>query len=183
MKPLFIFETKPVINSMAVLENRIIEDVLPMLKKINYKYAFHSVEELHEGMLLQVFKKENAASILIVPWVRPYNITKTQSKSLADYPRLAIPKQLKHDSNEDKIKKLNELCSKYQLYFLVVVQRANGDDMYWLEKYETIPLQFWKLTYRKDKDNLDRVHFTQYDKFNFLKLKELQKKLNSIFKI
>jgi len=181
MKPLFIFETPTnKISSVVLLEDRITEAILPVLKKMNYVYAFQTVEELHAGMLLQIHKKKSALSILVVPWVRPANVLKSVNKTLSDYPRLAIPKQLKHLTDEEKIKKLKELSTTYQLYFLVVLQRANGEDLYWLERYDTIPLQYWKLTYRKDKNVLNRVHFTEYDKYNFVKLKDLQKQLNSI---
>jgi len=181
MKPLFVFETPTnKTSSVVVLEKKIEDVVLPALQTIKYKYAFQSVEELHEGLLLQITKRKSNFSILVVPWVRTAKMGLSVSKTLSDYPRLAVPKQLKHLPNEEKLERLQNLSTTYQLYFLVVLQRTNREDLFWLARYDSIPTEYWKMTYRTDKNVLDRVHFTEYDKYNFVSLKDLQKQLNSI---
>ena len=105
-------------------------------------------------------------------------------KTLADYPRLNIQKDLLKLPNAVKVKAMFEIASKFHLYFLVLMPIRNVN-YFWLGRYEDISIEYWEPTYRKDKGNLDRIHFPEVQKkqlFKFLREQDFKKKLQDILK-
>lgn len=179
MKPLFIFETpNKKISSNSLLKERIETILIPKLKK-DFKVHLHNIEEFGKTDILEIQKSKS--SILIIPWVRPHMPGKT-IKALADYPRLNIPEGKRDIKNNEKIKVMMELVKTYHLYFLVVLDKPNDEGLYWLSKYEDIPQEYWKLTYRNKVKTPDRIHFPKYPQTGFVKLNELRKQLNKACK-
>lgn len=164
--------------------SRVIDILLPELTKIKYSLTFHKTSILGSGILFQLFLiREPEKAIFIVPWIRTevYSV-KSLAKSVADYPRLNVASTFKDESNKEKIRLMLELVKKFDLYFLVMVPRPNSNHLYWLDKYENIPIESWKLTYRTDPKNLDRIHLPGYNDSKFVKLKQLEEILKKIIK-
>jgi hypothetical protein len=182
MKPLFTFETPKRQKSVDEVADKILESVLPKFKSTNYKAELHDAPEIGSGVLIYLTSKSIKRSLLIVPWIRPYRAGETTVKALSDYPRLNVHKGCIHLSEEKKLIVMKQLVKKYQLYFLVILQKPNDRDLYWLERYENIPFNYWKLTYRLKKDKLDRIHFPGYEEYDFQNFEELKKKISKIFK-
>jgi hypothetical protein len=182
MKPLFTFETPKRQKSVDEVADKILESVLPKFKSTNYKAELHDAPEIGSGILIYLTSKAKGSSILIVPWIRPYRAGETTVKALSDYPRLNVRKDFISMSDHVKLTEMWYIAKKYQLYFLVILQKPNDRDLYWLEKYENIPENYWKLTYRLKKEKLDRIHFPGYEDYDFQNFEELKKKISKIFK-
>jgi hypothetical protein len=182
MKPLFIFETPKKKKSIDAAIERVSEYVKKISKSLNYNIELIQIEEIGLRVLLKVSLKNKMKSILIVPWLRPYTFGRTTVKIVADYPRLNISKKFKGKANEDKLIGMQEIVKKFDLCFLVILQKSNGNDLYWLDWYSDIPKEYWELTYRKKETGLDRIHFPNYTRYDFQTVEGLKAKLNKIFK-
>jgi hypothetical protein len=159
-----------------------IDSFKDLFHKIGYDFNETSIPDLDMGLTIKIFQKNvnSKKSIYVVPWVRLIQ-SRPNAKTLANYPRLNIPKNLQNIQDSSKIKKLLKLCKEENLYFLVILPTYHGP-YFWLEKYSTIPIEHWKLTYRKNPNNQDRIYLSNGNEyFEFVKKEELQKKLNKIF--
>lgn len=151
--------------------------------KIGYEFDEVTVPELDMGLTIKIYQKNinSKKSIYVVPWVRPLQFS--PEFVLSNYPRLNIPKKIRNVPEEKRIEKLLELCSDKNLYFLVILPNPHSS-YYWLGKYTDIPLEHWKLTYRKTSTIQDRIYLSNGNPyFEFGNLTKLQEKLNKIFLI
>jgi hypothetical protein len=181
MKPLFIFETPKAKSSSNILVDRINDILIPKLTAFNFRSSIVYLKEFGITPMLSVQKKSKRGNpVFVLPWIRPFSTNKNAARVLNDYPRLNVVKRLKNASNKEKIEGMFALVQKFHLYFLVLMQKT--DDLYWIDKYENISLEFWKTTYRKKDLPKDRIHFPDYKDFNFVKEKEFRKLLNDITK-
>jgi hypothetical protein len=182
METLFKFETEGKQKSSTnVLVDRIFDNLIPNLNSKKTPTTIIKLEDFGDTPILQI--NMGTKSILTIPWIRPYLPNKTLSKALLDYPRLNVLKVARDcDRKEDKISNMLRLVKKYQMYFLVMLQKPNGADLYWLEKYENIPVKYWKLTSRRKKEGLGRIIFPGYVKYNFIRIEKLKKQINAIIK-
>jgi hypothetical protein len=180
MKPLFIFETpEKQVSSNSLLRERIETTLIPKLKKLKFKVNLHTIEEFGRTDILEI--KEGKRTILTIPWVRPHMPGKP-AKALADYPRLNIPEGKRIIVDKQKVRAMRQLVKKYNMYFLVVLDKPNDEELYWLGKYEDIPEEFWKLTYRKKDKKLDRIHFPKFPQTGFVRAKQFRKEVLNAYK-
>lgn len=173
--PLIIEETKKERSGNDTLVDRVNDNLIPLLTSLGYKTEIHSIDEVGAAIILRITK--NKKSVFVIPWIRPYLPGKTISKTVADYPRLNIQKSLKNEKDEVKIKTMFDNLKKYNVYFLVMLQKPSNLDMYWFDRYDNIPIEYWKTTYREKGKPLDRIHFPNYNVYQFVKLDKFKNKL------
>lgn len=150
-------------------------------------YSFQNIsnpEHIGAKQVIKIFPKGKESNFIsVIPWIRGIS-TGQQGliEQLADYPRLNITKDVRKKPEEERISSMMSLCKIYNLYFLVVLPRPFGKDQFWLERYTKIPEDKWKLTYRRDRNDLDRIHLPVYDNYDFMSLDKLKVKLDKILK-
>lgn len=176
MKRLHLFETpkKQTSSGLSVSTERVSELLIPMFIKFNYRVSIIQIEKIGSGILIMLKRGEN--TVLILPWIRPYTDQKNLIKTLADYPRLNIRKDLLQETDEMKIDSMWNVCEQYNLHFLVMLQKTGGD-LFWFQKYTDIPKEYWKTTYRKKEKGNDRIHFPKYNEYKFIDEKTLRKEI------
>jgi hypothetical protein len=104
-------------------------------------------------------------------------------KILADYPRINVPKQALHLSDEDKINFMSDMINENRLHFLIIIPRPNSfSDFYWFGRYSKV-FHLMKLTYREKGKDLDRMHLPVFNSYQFCKLLDLKTILDKNFAI
>lgn len=181
MRPLFIFETEDKKkSSWDLVIDRVNDNLIPNLQSKTFQITFCKLEDFGDTSLL-VFTKENK-SILVIPWIRPYIPNRTLVQELLDYPRLNITKSVKKLDENKRIEEMYKLVDSYQLYFLVMLQRTNNNDLYWLGKYTDIPIKYWQLVSRRESEGLGRIKFAGYQDYKFVKIIELKKQISKLLR-
>lgn len=182
LKPLFPQEEKEK-SGVKVLENRTLKELVPKLHSVGYEVLEEKVSDSFKMKGLKIFsKKHPERSMFVLPWIRGMTYSfKDTEKTLADYPRLNIPNAFLHLPEEVKIQKMFDFVKKNDYFFLIMLPKAEGKDLFWLERYDSIPVKYWKLTYRRKDKTLDRVYFTKRD-YNFVYLPVLKSQISKILK-
>jgi len=182
MKPLFIFETPKVKSSSNILLDRINDILIPKLFTLGFNSSVIYIKEFGVTPILQIQRRTGKSKniVFVVPWIRPFSTNKTEVRVLNDYPRLNVRKRLKMASDKEKTEGMFSLVQKYRLHFMVVMQKH--ENLYWIDRYDNIPKEYWKTTYRKKNLPKDRIHFPDYKNFEFVKESDLKSKLNEITK-
>lgn len=184
MKPLFK-QTSKKKKKPGVEESmdRVLNILLPQLSKIKYSISYQITDIMGKCVLYEIFPTNHPTDIIrVMPWVRSeVFFSKDIIKSLANYPRLNVHPLAKRLSSEGKIQYMLDIAEQLNLYFLVMIPKSNN--LYWLQKYTDIPKKCWKLTYRKNPNNLDRIHLPVYSAFEFVSLTTLKKKLDKLVKL
>lgn len=165
-------------------KDKSIEDYLPVFKKIGYPFRYTQLETIGAGTLIRIHPDvDSSYHILTIPWVRNISIgQKDAVKQLSDYPRLNLPKAMQKGNERERVEGMLKLVTSFNLYFLVILPRPLSGDLFWLDKYSTIPKENWALTYRKSPSILDRLHVVSFSSPTFLSLRDLKLQLNEIFK-
>jgi len=166
-------------------QEKTILDFKGKLSRIGYSFTFVENEMIGAGTLIKLFPTEFEYDYeLVIPWVRPAVITMNQfDKILADYPRINVPKQALHLSDEDKINFMSDMINENRLHFLIIIPRPNSfSDFYWFGRYSKV-FPSMKLTYREKGKDLDRMHLPVFNSYQFCKLLDLKTILDKNFVI
>jgi len=175
---------KPLFEEVPEKEKTIL-DFESKLSRIGYSFTFVENEMIGAGTLIKLFPTGFEYDYeLVIPWVRPAVITMNQfDKILADYPRLNVPKQALHLSDEDKINFMSGMINENRLHFLIIIPRPNSfSDFYWFGRYSKV-FPSMRLTYREKGKDADRLCLGTYSTYNFCKLIELKTILDKNFAI
>ena len=148
---------------------------------IEYDFA---ESEISEGISIRLYTRKHPDNeLIVIPWLRPESMTTKQlTKNLGNYPRLNITKKGRSLPDEEKIPYMLQKTKRHNVYFLIILPRTIGEPLFWLERYNDIPADKWKLTYRKDPKKKDRILLTKYKEPHFIVVKELQKQINKLLK-
>ena len=166
-------------------QEKTILDFKGKLSRIGYSFTFVENEMIGAGTLIKLFPTDHEEDYeLVIPWIRPAVVTMNQfDKILADYPRINVPKQALHLSNDDKIEFMSNMINENRLHFLIIVPRPNSfSDFYWFGRYSKV-FHLMKLTYREKGKDLDRMHLPVFNSYQFCKLLDLKTILDKNFAI
>lgn len=184
LNKLFEDEEEKSNESTLSLNKRRIQEILePILVGTGIEFDF-AEKEAGEGVGIKLYtRKEPDNQISVIPWVRPISMTIRETvRNLGNYPRLNVIKEAKTFPDEEKIPYMIRMTKKMDLYFLIILPRATGAPLLWLDRYDSIPIAKWKLTYRKDPKVLDRITLTKYKEPKFFTIKQVKEQILNILK-
>lgn len=179
---LFDEEEKSSNESALSVNKRRVQDVLePLLKGTGIEFDF-AEKEAGEGVSIKLYTRKNPdVQMSVIPWVRPVSMTIRETvRNLGNYPRLNVIKEAKTLPDEEKIPYMIRMTKRMDLYFLIILPRTTGEPLLWLDRYDSIPIKKWKLTYRKDPKVLDRITLTKFKEPKFYTIKQVKEQIINI---
>ena len=141
----------------------------------------HNLESKSEIIGIQQLTGEKKM-ILTMNWLRPISWSKLKMiEALNDYPRLTIPKQALQVREEQKVKESIKVMTEWNMYFLVILP-GRKVNLYWLDRYDSIPLECWKLNWWGKTGISTRLLLQNFHKYELVMIDDLKLKLDKIFK-
>ena len=101
-------------------------------------------------------------------------------KQLSNYPRLNIPPHLHHVDESKKVELTIAHTTLRNMYFLVILPTKKAD-LFWLDRYDSIPKECWKLNWRDDSTVTTRLLLHNFTNYNLIEIEALKIKLDKIF--
>jgi hypothetical protein len=104
------------------------------------------------------------------------------SRRVQNKPRLSIPADVVTKTTEaNRIATVLELLDEMEVYFLIYICISGT---FAFGKFSDIPIEHWGLTYRHNKERLDRLYLLpEYQKKLFLPHRDLEKELRKYLKV